>query len=74
MAFHVLIRRLAPALGIPVFVFVAAFGPGTALVSLILGFASFALILWVGDVVWKTFASPEERLADLEERSHDPFQ
>ncbi len=65
---------MAPVVGVPVFAFIAAFGPGTALVSLILGFASFAAVLWIGDVIWKTFASAEERVADLEERSHDPFQ
>ena len=70
---HVLIRRLAPFVGVPVFLVVAIFGPGTALVSLLLGFVSFAAVLWLADVVWKRFASPEERLADLEERNRDPF-
>lgn len=71
MGLHVLIRRLAPFVGVPVFLLVAVFGPGTALVSLLLGFVSFAAVLWLGDVVWKTFASPEERRADLEERNRD---
>lgn len=71
MALHVLARRLAPFVAVPVGLVVPVIVPGTSLTRLLAGFLAFGVVLWVGDVVWKAGASPEERRRDLEERTRD---
>lgn len=71
MAPHLLARRIAPFVAVPIGLIVPMLVPGTTLVRLLAGFLAFGLILWIADVAWKRGASPEERRRDLEERVRD---
>mgnify|MGYP001766083033 CR=1 FL=1 len=68
---HVVVRRLAPVVAVPVGLIVSVAMEGTALVRFLVGFVAFGAVLWAGDLVWKAGASPEEVQADLEARRRD---
>lgn len=68
---HVLVRLLAPILGIPLAFVAFGVTPGTDLVRMLAGLAAFAGAAWVGDVVWKRRANAEEIRRDLETRTRD---